>query len=328
MPDPMRDHQVAALKASGLGVMAISRRLGVAKSTVQDALKRAALSNSPVRVQVTSQKPRVTITAAMQREAANGNAPAAITRVTVIPDTHLQPGVSAERMRWIGRHIAAQAPDEVVHIGDLGDFESLCSHTPNDTFGGKLKPSFLADCAAVSEGLETMAEAMAGMSRKPRQRITLGNHDNRLWRFENSAPEICGMMQEEFAAVLRRFGWEWHMYGEPLNLAGVRYVHIPLNIMGREIGGKFAGQTIARESLYDVVHGHTHRHTVTGYPKLFGERTTVVDVGACMPDGYRPAFAANTQGEWSMGVVDIIQRNGRIAAVSHVPMFELERRYA
>lgn len=317
-----RDREISALKDRGLGVMAISRETGIPKSSVTNALQR-------IRIQGPwGAKPRITITAAMQKEAANG-APVSneIRRVTAIPDTHFAPEIDPARMKWVGRHVAAMAPDAVVHIGDLGEFSSLCSHVPNDTFGGKLKPSFMEDVVACDRGLGTLAEEMAGMKRQPDLHVTLGNHDHRMWTFENSAPEIAGMMQEEFLAVLRRYGWQPHTYGEPLALHGVRYVHIPFNIMGRPVGGKFAGQTIARESVYDVVHGHTHRHGVVGYPKLFGERTTVVDVGACMPDGHRPDFAANTQGEWSQGVVDIIQRNGKIAAVSHVPMFELERRY-
>ena len=56
-----------------------------------------------------------------------------VTKVCVIGDLHDAPGISKERLRWLGKHIRNTKPDQVVQIGDFLSLDSCCWHIDNAT---------------------------------------------------------------------------------------------------------------------------------------------------------------------------------------------------
>ena len=242
-------------------------------------------------------------------------------RILVVPDGHDKPGFDQRRFSWIGRHIADTGPDQVKIMGDFSDLLSLCGHIPNESYTGKFKPEFIADMASLKKALKALV--IPG----PSYDYMIGNHENRLYLFEENTPEVYGLMRAEFELILEDLGVARHPFGEHHTVGQTDFVHVPLSIMGRPIGGKLASTTIGRESTNDTVFAHTHRKGVHDTPKLGGGRITTVEAGCALPWGYVEEFARHSTTGWWWGVVELKLRAGRIQGVNFVPMYELEERY-
>lgn len=250
-------------------------------------------------------------------------------RVLAMGDAHDDPYLSKERFRWMGRYAAEMQPDRIVQIGDICDLESLSFHSANDTESGRYKPRFMADMESLDQALEKMFEPMAQGNVTARFDLTCGNHEHRIWRFEDSAPEVSGMLQADFAAKMAKHNIAWHKYGKYLDIGGVKFTHAPFSVMGRPIGGATAVQTIARQSVYDMVSGHSHKKQVITSPKLGDDhRVTVIDLGCSLPWGHVQSYAKHTTTGWWHGVFMLTIKDGRIQGHEAVPMFELQRRFA
>lgn len=246
-------------------------------------------------------------------------------KVTVIGDLHDKPELDKRRGKWIGRHIAETQPDAVVQIGDIADFESLLTHVGDDTVAGKTKPTFQTDMASLCEMLDVIK---AEMGEIPHQHITLGNHEHRLWKYENENPAMYGTLQHQFMTEVSRRGWTFSPYGEFHEIGGVDFTHVPFNKMGKPVGGKYPAQTVARDSIRDIVFGHTHQQNAAVCWKLGPDRRVkALNVGLAMDYGYIPKYCETAATGFSYGITDIIITNGRIEGESFIPMFEMERRY-
>ena len=112
----------------------------------------------------------------------------------------------------------------------------------------------MIDINSMRDALAMLNDAVAEIP----HHICLGNHELRVHKFEEKIPEIQGMMKKELYDSFYDYGWTVSEYGEFKYVGGVAFVHAPLNIMGREYGGKNAEVQIANDSLHDLVFGHTH----------------------------------------------------------------------
>tara|TARA_R100000455_G_C6270907_1_gene126927 strand:- start:1967 stop:2278 length:312 start_codon:yes stop_codon:yes gene_type:complete len=102
---------------------------------------------------------------------------------------------------------------------------------------------------------------------------------------------------------------------------------VPLNQMGKPYGGMNSENSIARDSLHDVVFGHSHKRVDRTFPKLGHNYITVINLGCSMPDGHVEDYAKHSVTGWSYGVYDITIENGRIKEQSWIPMTKLMREY-
>lgn len=331
---------VRAYHANGQSVTAAARAVGVARQTAGEWLIRApawyGIDVSPPAVE----KPRFRVPA-LSRYASAAHVevireevppPPPVDRdqpvkVLVFGDAHDDPALPKDRFRWAGRLVADLQPDRVVWIGDIADLDSLNGHTPNETLDGKLKPSFIADMASLNEALEAYAEGLGG--HVVETDMTGGNHDiARILRAEQFAPHVAGMMQAEFYGVMDAHGIRVHDFGAYLDIGGVLFTHIPLNIMGRPMGGMQATATVGRQSTQDVIFGHTHRASVHMAPKVNGDAVRVFEVGCFLPDGYKAkTYAKHSLGGWSYGACELLIHRGNVRGWSFIPMSEIERRY-
>ena len=249
-------------------------------------------------------------------------------RIFALGDIHDDPYLAKDRFAWIGKHAVEMQPDHIVQIGDICDLESLSFHSANDTESGLYKPRFMADMESLDRALDIMFEPMSRGNVKAPFSLTCGNHENRLFRFEDKQPETSGMLQRDFAAVVNKHGIQWHPYGQYIDLGGVKFTHSPFSVMGKPIGGMTATQTIARQASGDIVCGHTHKSQVTTAPRLGGEsKVTIIDLGCALPQGYVASYAKHTLTGWSWGVWELLIQHGSIQGYSFIPMAELERKY-
>ena len=251
-----------------------------------------------------------------------------VTKVCVIGDLHDAPGISKERLRWLGKHIRNTKPDQVVQIGDFLSLDSCCWHIDNATMQArKNKGTFLEDINSFDLALEEFNKGLS--TYKVKKHCTLGNHENRLWRWEDKNPEYYQMGKKELFSTLKKYGWTWSEYGEFYFIDGVGFTHVPFNIMGREFGGVSVERNIGQSSLFDVVFGHTHKFNDVRCPKIGkANYIRVVNVGCSLPMNHIESYAKVATTGWFWGVVDISIYNSKIQEVRTTTMDTLELTYS
>lgn len=244
-------------------------------------------------------------------------------RVVCIGDAHDSPAIEDKsRFTWIAKYIKREKPDIVIQIGDFATLDSLNTHVGNETYHGKAKPSFIADMISFNKALEAMP--IEG----PEKHCTLGNHERRLYLFEDRAPEAYGMMQHELQSVFDRHKWTFSPYGMPYVVGGVSFVHCALNSLGKSYGGKNAEGTIANDAVGDWVIGHSHRERMHRAAKLgANNHVKIINVGCALPDGHIEDYAQHTLTGWSHGIADMTIQHGHVQDYRFVSMGHLEETY-
>jgi hypothetical protein len=330
------EQQVMTLSREGVSGEQIARDLGIGETTVRRIRHRCAqvdfvslAQTRQARIEAGFQKPpgerAEDFFAADVPNVPVSDKPF---RVLAIGDAHDDIGLDKKRFGWFGKHAVEMQPDHIVQIGDICDLESLSFHSPNDTNNGKFKPRFVADIGSLRKALDAMFTPMSKAGVKARFDVTLGNHENRIWRYEDSAPETVGMLQGEFFKLMTEHNVYAHAYGKYISLAGVKFTHAPFSVMGKPIGGATATQTVARQSSGDICFGHSHKANVVTSPRLGGEdKVTIIDLGCALPQGYVMSYAKHTLVGWSYGIWELIIQHGSIQGYNFIPMAELERRY-
>jgi hypothetical protein len=246
-------------------------------------------------------------------------------RIVYFTDAHNQPKLSMDRFKWLARYINDQKPDYIVDGGDFDDFESLCSHVRDDTHKGKLKDPLQKDLEYSWKARKLLADLIKVDCPKY---ITLGNHEQRIWDYENCNPAMMGIASGMYLAILNQFGWEVTPFKQYLDIEGVEFTHVPMNGMNRPLGGKRVTVNVAVCSIKDVCFGHTHvlgQHTE---PKLGnGRGVTAFNGGAYMPHGYIPDYASWSQKQPWYGVHTITVADGKIQSISSISILDLEYLY-
>ena len=316
------------------GISRAAHHLGRNESTLRYALRR----NKPLRV-----SPAVARVAGLEEEnrllrlvskstggpikprIIPGKASQA-TVVVAIGDSHDQPDIPKDRFRWIGKHIAANPPDRIVHIGDFASWDSVSAHEEKGSAGHAARPSFKHD-------LESCEEAMCALYKEidhlniP-QDMTAGNHEDRILRFENKTPETAGTLWAQVEEVAARYRWRIQPYGHWLMIDGVGFIHVPMNVMGRPYGGQQSENQIANHATHSVVFGHTHRHTFRKTPKIgVNNSIEIMNLGSSMPDGYVAKYAGTSTTGWSYVICELYIQGGHVVQYRHISMRQLKHQY-
>ena len=118
-------------------------------------------------------------------------------RIIVIGDTHDSPNIPQDRFKWIGKYIKEQEPDYIIQIGDFASFDSLSYFQKNSTQAGKLKDAYMVDIDSLRSAINLLDKYIDN-DRIPRH-CTFGNHEQRVYKFEENIPEIAGMMKKRTA---------------------------------------------------------------------------------------------------------------------------------
>lgn len=244
-------------------------------------------------------------------------------RLICIGDAHDTPSIPEKsRFELIGKYAQSIKPDVVVQIGDFADLDSLNSHIPNETLDGKLKPSFEKDMGSFNLALQAMQ--LDGIEKH----CTLGNHERRLWLYEQNHPEMDGKLVSSIDGVLRNNGWTYSPYGEITYYGGVGFVHAALNRLSKTYGGKNAEQTIANDSIHDLVIGHSHTDRKHRAPKIgSNNEVQIINVGCALPQGYIFPYANHATTGWSYGIADMTIQHGHVQSYHFITMEELGERY-
>jgi len=251
-------------------------------------------------------------------------------KVFVIPDAHDSPNKKKDRFYWIGRRIKEYDPDHIVCIGDWSNFDSLANFPSmkNWTVKGQQKPNILEDIISAKNALKELYRGL-GKVLRAKKHFCMGNHEVRLYRYENEHPEVVGAFSQQFENIWRERGWGISQYGDFHYIKGVAFVHAPLNEMGREYGGKLAeSSTISNSAMFDIVFGHSHRERSWRSGKIGkGNYVKIVNVGCCLEHNEIEQYAKMSTTGWSYGVTELLLADGHIQGHNQVSMLELKEKY-
>lgn len=211
------------------------------------------------------------------------------TKILVIPDVQIKPGVDISFVEHIGKYLVDKRPDVVVCLGDFFDFPSLSSYDKGKASfeGRRLKE----DIDAGKDAMEKMLAPLRALQQKqkefkkklytPRMVFVLGNHEQRLQRLSNDMPELQGFVGYE-TLELDKHGWEVYDFLKPVEIEGIFFCHYMQNhFTGKPLAGTAANQlkTVGRS----FVVGHKQVLDVAMLPTIDGTMRIGIVAGAAYP---------------------------------------------
>jgi hypothetical protein len=246
--------------------------------------------------------------------------------VLAIGDAHDKPGRCKERFKWFGRFAAEHRPHYICSIGDWCSLDSLSTHEQPGSANDAARPAFHEELDSLDESLSLFTAPMNGGNIPIFH--THGNHEFRTWRAANRQPKLNGDMPIRLESIFARYRIQTFPFGETFDLHGIDFVHIPLNIMGKEMGGEHVERTIAAKSMRSTVCGHTHRRNIVHIPKTAQRKITVINLGTSLPHGTIEKYARLSMAGWSYGLFLLRIQGGVILSEKFFDMIEIQDRYA
>jgi hypothetical protein len=251
-------------------------------------------------------------------------------QVLVIPDRHNDPRYPHRlaATTWIARFGSEIRAPDVMCLGDAATFDSVSKHAKDDTLKGRHKPP-------IRDDLENHLASLQAFERgrdpdwKPRKKKTRGNHEHRLWAYEDENPAAQGTHTLAYEQHLLQFGWQERPYGEIISIDGVGFTHAPFNGMGKPMGGVTLGNRAGALLTRSLVHGHTHQRGHYDAKKIdTADAVSVLQCGCALPWGEIEDYAALNPTGWWWGVVVLTIQGGVITDENWVSMLTLRNRYS
>lgn len=231
--------------------------------------------------------------------------------ILVIGDSHAKADIPNDRYDWLGRMIADLKPDEVVDIGDFGDFAALCSYTMG-TFS-HYDRDFFADMEVAHDARRRIMEPIKAVQAqnkrnkekiwKPKLTHCVGNHSQpRLKRWLNQHPYMLGFLNK-YAHDLtgaKKYGWNVVDFDQTYTTRGVQFKHyFTAGVMGKPIGGVNPAYAVAQKKKKSSVFGHDHRKS--DYTELHEGRAIVTMGAGCYFEHYED-YAGSANAEFWRGI--------------------------
>jgi hypothetical protein len=249
-----------------------------------------------------------------------------IIRIVAAGDFHDKPGRCKKRALWIARHIAERNPDRFVSIGDWASFDSLSSHEQPGSQNDADRCPFHEDIESLDESLSVFHRELPPGSLPIT--ITLGNHEARCERAANKQPKLNADLPRRREEIFSRYQWQTHPFGEFVNIAGLDWTHVPLSIMGKEMGGEMMERNVGIKALRSTVCGHTHRANLLTIMKVGQQREIkVLNLGTSMPYKLVEKYTGLAPTGWFYGIHELRVQDGQILSVRQYDMPELESLY-
>lgn len=204
-------------------------------------------------------------------------------KISVIPDCQVKPGVPLEHLEWAGRYLAEKKPDVIVCIGDFADMQSLSSYdVGKKSFEGR---SYVQDIEVATEAMATfLGPIRAEQERlvrnkerrwKPRMALTLGNHEERIFRAINEDRKLEGLISY---SDLPYHEWEVYDFLQPVVIEGIAFCHyFTSGILGRPITS--ARMLLTRKHMSCFV-GHQQGRDIAYGQRADGTNMTAIISGS------------------------------------------------
>lgn len=252
-------------------------------------------------------------------------------RILVIGDLHQDPRHEHRLavLTWIARYATEEKFDRIIQIGDWSTFDCASSHDKPDSMAARLKPGFKDDLANLTASHQAFRRGM-GKTYRPKLDFLMGNHENRLERWENAHPESAQTFTLARDETFAQFGWRTRPYGELHYVEQVAFAHHATNGAGRAFGGETGPQRAANKSTVPVVGGHTHRKQCHDAAKIGPlDVISMVEVGCAMPWGEVEHYIGHgAPTGWWWGVVPLVVQGGLITDIEFKSMLRIRERFS
>lgn len=203
---------------------------------------------------------------------------------------------------------------------------SFCHHLRDDTYRARLKPTWAQDLRSFREAFRRLNEPLMRLKNPRKCHITLGNHENWAYTYEDNHPAMVGTITGAIEGLFEEFGWTHSPYGAWYMLGGVGCTHVPFTLMAKPFGGKNSERTVAMRATFDIVYGHTQRRGMANVPKLgTHNKIKVINVGSSMPNWYVGDYAKYAPNGMDYGVLEVVIQDGHIQTGTFVTMTELKK---
>jgi hypothetical protein len=289
---------------------------------VDDAKHQGYISNLP------KPKPRIRVPARMVYEPQPLVFGKAV-RVLTWGCAHDSPGIpDKSRFKHVGRLAQQLRPDFIVDLGDTLDLDSLSTHAASGSVDDRQRPGFLTEIDSLEEAIDTFDVNAPPAHEVPRYHLN-GNHEYRARRFELNNPTTDQVYTLPLAQVFARHGFSEMGFREWLYIEGVGFSHAPINMMGKEYGGKTAGNMVLNEATHSIVWSHIHRQHFERRAKIgIGNGLQSYNTGTFLPQGYLKQYAGLSQTGWTYGASELTLRDGQIESARFWSELELRERFA
>ena len=241
-------------------------------------------------------------------------------KILAFTDPHASIGLSNERFTWLGKLAAKVKPDVINCAGDWCNWDAFSSHEKAGTIKYADKPTFAQEFPVFADSVERIsAEFPEGYT--PEMYCQFGNHEERIYTYENMNPVSQGMFTSQVEDTFNKHGWQTTPYGAHVFIHGIKFTHSDFNAMNKTK----AISRIKTDATCDQYSGHTH--------KLVNELVTkdsgafrVMNGGCFMPHGYRPKYTLNAD-DWWYGCQILMVTEGRLVSAKEISILELEAEY-
>lgn len=233
-----------------------------------------------------------------------------LSSILIIPDTHCHPNYDNNRVKYLAKYIVETRPDAIINIGDWYDMPSLSSFDKGKmSYEGR---AYQDDIKAGLNGLDILANAIENCKGyKPELDVTLGNHEYRVVRAVEEAPQFRGKVSLKDLGF-EAHGWKVHPFLQPIIKQGISFAHYHVSgVMGRAIGGENIGKTMCNKMHMSGVQGHSHIYDHSERAKADGLRMFGLSCGCYthpeMIEDWNRSFVAM----WWRGIVELIDLDGQ-----------------
>jgi hypothetical protein len=206
----------------------------------------------------------------------------------VIADAQIKAGVPLGHIQKLGEWIADHRPKRIVNIGDWWDMPSLSSYDRGTAKieGLRVAEDIRAGNAAMQillaplRALQEHQRAMKKRVYQPEMHFHIGNHEQRIKRYENANPAIHGLIGYDHFDLS---GWTVHDFTDVNVIEGVSFSHYFYNpntgrpyggtvehrlnkiktsfVQGHEQGLKFGCEAVlGQKRIYGLVVGSFYQH--------------------------------------------------------------------
>jgi hypothetical protein len=210
-----------------------------------------------------------------------------IKKLLLIPDAQVKPGVPLDHLVKLGEEILEERPDVIYNIGDWFDMPSLSSYDRGTAKAEQRR--VMDDIAAGNLGMQLLLGPLRALQDKqrrsgkkvykPRMYFSMGNHEDRIRKYENTHPELQGALA---ADRLDLRGWEVIPFLQVKELEGVSFSHYFYNpntgrpysgtmefrlgklkrsfVQGHEQGLKYATEAVGDGRIHGLMAGSFYLH--------------------------------------------------------------------
>ena len=165
---------------------------------------------------------------------------------------------------------------------------------------------------------------------KPKFYMCLGNHEDRITRATNYAPELDGAISIDDLQY-KKFGWKVIDFKSSLTLFGITFSHyFTTGISGRPISSVHLGHTLVSKLHCSAVQCHTHLYNHAEHTRPDGQKIFGLSAGCFSHPDYSESWCMDTEHQWWRGIVMLedLDGEGYYDGVRTVTLRKIMKKYS